>query len=1623
MNNKLNNNFSLRKLLLTALVAGPLATLPAPLWALPDISSSNLTASAGVNPQTTLNITAPDKAILTWQAFGSGSSAIAFGDVINYFLPSATSSVLNTVSGGVASTISGQILSNGNVYILNPAGIVITPTAQINVGGFYASTVAEPSGFFSINGSLSFAGSSSNNVVVQGTGVTSSVGTVAGDVATIQAIGPGNNIYLAGAGVNVQGAKIYGNLFVRSTSTLTSPLASGPGAELTNTGVNTSFGSTGPVSINTVGVSATGGGLNVTTGGGNISLTGVGSLTVSPGVTATPPAAVSINTVGSSVNGNITQGAGLFTASTTGSVVTLNASTGTTAGNITLNNVDFLTVGSSGNAISIVDKAGDLALAATNANGNLSITTQGAVVNGVTFGNIASAGTVTVGGTIAISTPANTSVSVTAAGNVTFSSITTASTLAITSSGDVNVTAGSVTTGRNMTIVSTGGQITANALAAGSTLTLTASSSAGKITATNLTSRTGNFTATGDIQIGNAVSGGLVVTSGGTVSITSSTGNITAGTVTNGSALTLTATQGSITTGAISANSGLTLTAANGSVSTGAITAVQTVTLSSGNITTGAISTTSAFTATASSGSVTTSSVTTTAALSLTATNGSITVGTITSNSSVTLSAPSAGGSILTSTITSTIPTAGAQLVSLTSGGSINIAATGPTGPGIVSTIPFLSVTSTGGYITQNQPIISSSKATFNAAGDITLTSATNDFNVAVLVGGASSTSGIALVDANNIIIGGGTNTKAATSITTGSGGAANIVLGASSIDALVFGSTLSLTAQGAATTGAISTNANTLTVFGNVNITTTNNNTASLGSNIFGNAANYGFGQITANVGTGGTLNVYESTTLNLGNITAQNVDARSLNGDIVNTGKLSLTAGGTATFSAGTIFAPANISLNTVSNALAGNVVIGNAKDFTLTNTVSTTVTAGSPSVNGKAATGSVFVTVTGANTNTLTIDTNTLTGGDLNIVGFNAPGAVVIKDPNGLTLQNLTNTAASNGAVSVKVNGPITLGSGIALGGTGTTTFTSLYNANAPTHGITDTAAGIRIFGESTFLSDGNISVTQAGHSFGTVNLTTTGVASAKISPVAASGTMGLQNITFTEGGTLVLKTVSVGGSPVVVPANTNFYPGSLTLTSTGGSIVQAAGGTIAVPTVSGANPASFTSSVGSVVLNNPGNHIDSQVNITAVGNSSYTQGIVATGANYLTLGNISISAGTLNIDTSAASAGKINQWTGTSIKSYGNATFTTLNGSINLTNTGNNFGGLTLLTNKLAVASATATQAAGVLTTIANTTPGTGYTPNSSFAVTLTGGGAVTQGTAQANTDANGTITSYTVLTGGAGYTSAPTVVIGAAPVPVGADVSVTETGVLNLLNVNTGTGGKFAATSDAASIIQSGNGGILVGGATTLSAPNGSINLNTTTTNNVFGGINGISITTGGNVSIQDAAATTAIAGGTTVGGTTTLKNSFGGGEIRDLPGNITLTGNVVLDTGTAALARINLGTSNLSMGAVKFTSNTVTIIENNVLNLASGSTALGPVSLTAAGSIITSGTGGSNFQSTLILNASGGSITITNPISVTNGLTFRATGAVDLSILSLAANLNSIAPTNLSASSYKAPGF
>ena len=322
-----------------------------------------------------------------------------------------------------------------------------------------------------------------------------------------------------------------------------------------------------------------------------------------------------------------------------------------------------------------------------------------------------------------------------------------------------------------------------------------------------------------------------------------------------------------------------------------------------------------------------------------------------------------------------------------------------------------------------------------------------------------------------------------------------------------------------------------------------------------------------------------------------------------------------------------------------------------------------------------------------------------------------------------------------------------------------------------------------------------------------------------------------------------------------------------------------------------------------------------------------------------------------------------------------------------------------------------------------TGGGGYAPNlTNIAVTTVGG--TTTGTPAvftANTNSVGVITGFTTVTAGTGYTVAPSFTIAAPVAATGADIAITEGGTLNFAQVKAGPAGKLTAISTGGDIIQTTTGGVQVGGATALTSSS-NVTLNVVGAANSFGGNAGIAITAPGNVSLQDAAATTALAGGSTIGGALTLKNTFGGGAIRDLSGTIAVAGSTWFDTGTTG--SVNIGNSSITLGAVKFNSGTVTIVENATLDIAPGSVANGAVSLTSSGNIITSGTGGSGFQSTLTLSATG-SIAITNPIFVvgagTTGLVFRALGTVNLGVLSLSGNLNGIAPTNLGASTYTPP--
>lgn len=85
----------------------------------------------------TMTITqSTDRLAATWNTFNIGSNAS-----VNVLQPNSSSVMLNRVTSGDASQIFGQLNANGQVYLINPSGILFGQGASVNVGGLVASTL------------------------------------------------------------------------------------------------------------------------------------------------------------------------------------------------------------------------------------------------------------------------------------------------------------------------------------------------------------------------------------------------------------------------------------------------------------------------------------------------------------------------------------------------------------------------------------------------------------------------------------------------------------------------------------------------------------------------------------------------------------------------------------------------------------------------------------------------------------------------------------------------------------------------------------------------------------------------------------------------------------------------------------------------------------------------------------------------------------------------------------------------------------------------------------------------------------------------------------------------------------------------------------------------------------------------------------------------------------------------------------------------------------------------------------------------------------------------------------------------------------------------------------------
>src|SRR5499427_10547493 len=93
-------------------------------------------ASVSRSGTNTLVTQGTDRAAINWQNFDIGSD-----ESVRFAQPSASSIALNRVLGQNPTEIFGSLTANGQIFILNPNGVLFGKGAQVDVAGLVASTL------------------------------------------------------------------------------------------------------------------------------------------------------------------------------------------------------------------------------------------------------------------------------------------------------------------------------------------------------------------------------------------------------------------------------------------------------------------------------------------------------------------------------------------------------------------------------------------------------------------------------------------------------------------------------------------------------------------------------------------------------------------------------------------------------------------------------------------------------------------------------------------------------------------------------------------------------------------------------------------------------------------------------------------------------------------------------------------------------------------------------------------------------------------------------------------------------------------------------------------------------------------------------------------------------------------------------------------------------------------------------------------------------------------------------------------------------------------------------------------------------------------------------------------
>ena len=97
---------------------------------------------------------------INWATFN-----VASGERVAFVQPNSSAIALNRVLGSSASSIDGVLTANGQVWVLNPNGVLFGTNAQVSVGGLVASTLSLSDADF-MAGKYQFTGDGSQGSVV-----------------------------------------------------------------------------------------------------------------------------------------------------------------------------------------------------------------------------------------------------------------------------------------------------------------------------------------------------------------------------------------------------------------------------------------------------------------------------------------------------------------------------------------------------------------------------------------------------------------------------------------------------------------------------------------------------------------------------------------------------------------------------------------------------------------------------------------------------------------------------------------------------------------------------------------------------------------------------------------------------------------------------------------------------------------------------------------------------------------------------------------------------------------------------------------------------------------------------------------------------------------------------------------------------------------------------------------------------------------------------------------------------------------------------------------------------------------------------------------------------------------